>query len=139
MPTRISPSRPRRSTAHRFLHRDPERTTDMELLALNSAQHRFTKRRSLELDSSTAKPLAIGRDSRLHSEDWGGSGEVSLPDVGLSKEQRDWRVQSCVSNYESRSCSVTASGPNRRPAARRSSASAARPYGLRFPPSADPP
>lgn len=35
--------------------------------------------------------------------------------------------------------SVHASGPNRRPAARRSSASALPPYGLRFPASPDPP
>jgi hypothetical protein len=111
----------------------------MELLALNSAQHRFTKRRSLELDGSPAKPLAIGRNRRFHTEDWGGSGEVSLLDTGLSKEQRDQAVHSCVSSYESRSYSVTASGPNRRPAARRSSASATPPSGLRFPPSADPP
>ena len=122
-----------------LLQRDPERTTAMDLLALNSAQHRFTKSWSLEVDSSPARPLAIGRDSRFPSEDWGGSGKVRLPDVGLSKEQRDWGVQSCVFNYESRSCSVTASGPIRRPAARRSSASALRPYGLRFPPSPDPP
>ena len=92
----------------------------MELLALNPAQHRITERRSLELDSSPTKPLAIGRDCRFHSEAWGGSGEVGLRDVGLSKEQRDWGIHLCVSNYESRSCSVTASGPNRRPAARRS-------------------
>jgi hypothetical protein len=104
----------------------------MELLALNSAQHRFTRRWSLELDSHPAKPLANGRNRRFHAEDWGGSGEVGLPDVGLSDEQWDWSVQSCVSNCESRSCSVTASGPNQRPAARRSSASALRPYGLRF-------
>ena len=55
----------------------------MELLALNSAQHRFTKRGSLELGSSPAKPLAIGRDSRFHSGDMGVSGEVRLPGVGL--------------------------------------------------------
>src|SRR5882757_5624781 len=100
MPTRISPSRPRRSTAHRLLQRDPERTTAMELLALNSAQHHFTGRWSLELGSSPAKPLAIGRNRRFHSEHWGGSGEVRLPGVGLSKEQREWGVQSRVSNYE---------------------------------------
>src|SRR5271154_3179765 len=115
MPTRISPSRPRRSIAHRLLQRDPERTTAMELLALNSAQHRFTGKWSLELDSSPVRPLAIRRDSRFPSEDWGGSGEVTLPDGGLSEKQRDWSIHSCVSNYESRSCSVTASGPNRRP------------------------
>jgi hypothetical protein len=74
----------------------------MELLALNSAQHRFTERWSLELDSSPAKPLAIGRDSRFHSEDWSGSGEVRLPDDGLSEKQQECGVHSCVSNYESR-------------------------------------
>ena len=36
-------------------------------------------------------------------------------------------------------CTVTASGPIRRPAARRSSASTASPFGLRFPASPDPP
>ena len=36
-------------------------------------------------------------------------------------------------------CTVTASGLNRRPAARRSSASTASPFGLRFPASPDPP
>jgi len=132
MPTPISPSRPRRSTAHRLLCSAPDRTAAMELLAFNSAQHRFTGLWSLELDSSPVMPLAAGRDSRFHAEDWGRSGEVRLPDVGSSKEQRDWGVQSCVSNYESRSCSVTASGPNRRPAARRSSASASRPTGYGF-------
>src|SRR5271154_2946942 len=106
MPTRIRPSRPRRSTVHRLLRRDPERTTAMELLVLNSAHHRITKRWSLELDSSPAKALAIGRSRRFHSEDRGGIGEVKLPDVGIPERQRDWRVQSCVSNYESRSCSV---------------------------------
>ena len=39
----------------------------------------------------------------------------------------------------SRLCTVTASGLNRRPAARRSSASTASPSGLRFPASPDPP
>jgi hypothetical protein len=39
----------------------------------------------------------------------------------------------------SRLCTVTASGPIRRPAARRSSASTASPFGLRFPASPDPP
>ena len=39
----------------------------------------------------------------------------------------------------SRLCTVTASGLNRRPAARRSSASTASPCGLRFPASPDPP
>jgi hypothetical protein len=39
----------------------------------------------------------------------------------------------------SRLCTVTASGLNRRPAARRSSASATPPFGLRFPASPDPP
>ena len=36
-------------------------------------------------------------------------------------------------------CTVTASGLNRRPAARRSSASTASPFGLRFPSAMDPP
>jgi hypothetical protein len=36
-------------------------------------------------------------------------------------------------------CTVTASGLNRRPAARRSSASTTSPFGLRFPASPDPP
>jgi hypothetical protein len=36
-------------------------------------------------------------------------------------------------------CTVTASGLNRRPAVRRSSASTASPFGLRFPASPDPP
>jgi hypothetical protein len=67
----------------------------MELLTLNSAQHRIPKGWSFELDSSPDKPLAIGRDSRFHSEDWGGSGEVRLSDVGLSEEQQDRGVQSC--------------------------------------------
>ncbi len=39
----------------------------------------------------------------------------------------------------SRLCTVTASGLNRRPAARRSSASTSSPFGLRFPASPDPP
>ena len=39
----------------------------------------------------------------------------------------------------SRLCTVTASGPIRRPAARRSSASTTSPFGLRFPASPDPP
>jgi hypothetical protein len=39
----------------------------------------------------------------------------------------------------SRLCTVTASGLNRRPAALRSSASTASPFGLRFPASPDPP
>ena len=39
----------------------------------------------------------------------------------------------------SRLCTVTASGLNRRPAARRSSASTASPFGLRFSASPDPP
>jgi hypothetical protein len=39
----------------------------------------------------------------------------------------------------SRLCTVTASGPIRRPAARRSSASTASPFGLRFPSAMDPP
>jgi hypothetical protein len=39
----------------------------------------------------------------------------------------------------SRLCTVTASGLNRRPAARRSSASTPSPFGLRFPASPDPP
>ena len=39
----------------------------------------------------------------------------------------------------SRLCTVTASGLNRRPAARRSFASTASPFGLRFPASPDPP
>ena len=39
----------------------------------------------------------------------------------------------------SRLCTVTASGLNRRPAARRSSASTASPFGLRFPATPDPP
>jgi hypothetical protein len=39
----------------------------------------------------------------------------------------------------SRLCTVTASGLNRRPAARRSSASTASPFGLRFPSAMDPP
>jgi hypothetical protein len=39
----------------------------------------------------------------------------------------------------SRLCTVTASGLNRRPAAQRSSASTASPFGLRFPASPDPP
>jgi hypothetical protein len=111
----------------------------MELFALNPAQHRITERGFLERGGSPTGSVAIGRNRRFHSEDWGGSGEVRLPDVGSSMERRDSGVQLCVSNYESRSYSVTASGPNRRPAARRSSASAAPPHGLRFPPSADPP
>ena len=93
---RISPSKPRRSTAHR-LPRDPDWTTAMELLALNSAQHRFTKRWSLERDSRPFKPLAIGRDSRSHSGDRGGSGKVRLPNVGLSEKQRDKSVHSGMS------------------------------------------
>jgi hypothetical protein len=39
----------------------------------------------------------------------------------------------------SRLCTVTASGLNQRPAARRSSASTSSPFGLRFPASPDPP
>ena len=39
----------------------------------------------------------------------------------------------------SRLCTVTASGLNRRPAARRSSASTSSPFGLRFPATPDPP
>jgi len=96
MPTRISLSRPKKSTAHRLLC-DPERTTAMELLALNSAQHRFTKRWSLELGSSPDKPLVIGHDSRFHSEDWGSSGEVRLPGIGSSEEQRDKSAHSGMS------------------------------------------
>jgi hypothetical protein len=44
-----------------------------------------------------------------------------------------------VCRLVSRVCTVTASGLNRRPAARRSSASTASPFGLRFPASPDPP
>lgn len=124
--------------AHRLFGYELERIREYDL-KLNSGFTHITEKWSLELDCSPAKPLAVGRNRRFHSEDWRGSGEVRLRDVGLSKEQRDWGVHLCVSNYESRSCSVTASGPNRRPAARRSSASATPPYGLRFPPSADPP
>src|SRR5271156_3753133 len=85
MLTRISPSRPRRSTAHRLLQLDPERTTAMELLALNSPQHRFTGRWSLELDSSPAKPLAIGRDSRFHPEDWTVQGKLDCRTLAYPK------------------------------------------------------
>jgi hypothetical protein len=69
----------------------------MELLALNSAQHRITGRWSLELDGSPAKPLAIGRYRRFHTEDWRESGEVILRDVGLSEDQRDKGVHSGMS------------------------------------------
>src|SRR5258708_15838487 len=96
MPTRISPSRPRRFTGHRLRKPDRGRTLAMELLALNSAHHCFTLGCSLELGSSPAKPLAIWRDGRFHSRDWGDSGEVRLPDYGLSEKQRECGVHSCL-------------------------------------------
>ena len=68
--------------------------------------------------------------SRIHS----GLGEHSQP-----RSERVTSVQWDSSVPYPAFCTVTASGPNRRPAARRSSASTASPFGLRFPASPDPP
>jgi hypothetical protein len=54
------------------------------------------------------------------------------------KRESDFGPERCV-RLVSRLCTVTASGLNQRPAARRSSASTASPFGLRFPASPDPP
>src|SRR5271170_5202901 len=84
MPTAINPSRPRRFTAHRLLPRDPEWTSAMELLALNSAHHLFTSEWSLELCSSgETRTVGLRFDNRFLSGRRGGSEEVGLPDDGI--------------------------------------------------------
>jgi hypothetical protein len=57
---------------------------------------------------------------------------------GAEKRDADFGAEGFI-RLVSRLCTVTASGLNRRPAARRSSASTASPFGLRFPASPDPP
>ena len=54
------------------------------------------------------------------------------------KREGDFGTEGFI-RFVSRLCTVTASGLNRRPAARRSSASTASPFGLRFPSAMDPP
>jgi hypothetical protein len=54
------------------------------------------------------------------------------------KRKGDFNTEGFI-RLVSRLCTVTASGLNRRPAARRSSASTTSPFGLRFPASPDPP
>jgi hypothetical protein len=54
------------------------------------------------------------------------------------KQEGDFGTEGFI-RLVSRLCTVTASGLNRRPAARRSSASTPSPFGLRFPASPDPP
>ena len=56
----------------------------------------------------------------------------------VEKRERDFGSEGFI-RLVSRLCTVTASGPIRRPAARRSSASTPSPFGLRFPASPDPP
>jgi hypothetical protein len=70
----------------------------------------------------------------LASEVRSGLGEHSPP-----RSERVTSVQWESSVSYPAFCTVTASGLNRRPAARRSSASTASPFGLRFPASPDPP
>lgn len=59
----------------------------MELFALNPAQHRITERGFHEPGGSPTGSIALGRNRRFYSEDLGDSGEVRLPDEGLSKER----------------------------------------------------
>ena len=54
------------------------------------------------------------------------------------KRESDFDTEGFI-RLVSRLCTVNASGLNRRPSARRSSASTASPFGLRFPASPDPP
>jgi hypothetical protein len=65
--------------------------------------------------------------------------EAGLPFDPIDRKRHERIVQRRVSNIYPASCTVTASGSIRRPAARRSSASASLPYGLRFPSTTDPP
>ena len=70
----------------------------------------------------------------LASEVRSGLGEASAAE----KRESDFGPGGVFRSYPA-FCTVTASGLNRRPAARRSSASTASPFGLRFPASPDPP
>jgi hypothetical protein len=83
----------------------------MELLALNSAHHRFNTGWSLGLGIGAAKPYVIGRESRFHLEDWGDSGEVELPDHCICGNQSEsYGSAVCLPQCHPVSCSVTAPG-----------------------------
>jgi hypothetical protein len=84
-----------------------------------------------ERNGSGERPFFPGA---LASEVRSGLGELPQPE-----SERVTSVQWDLSVSYPAFCTVTASGLNRRPAARRSSASTASPFGLRFPASPDPP
>jgi hypothetical protein len=102
-----------------------------------------------------AKPylsLNAFRTPSLNSEERNGSGERPSFEGTLASSNelrfgRTFAAEKRESDFGpggiirlvSRLCTVTASGLNRRPAARRSSASTASPFGLRFPATPDPP
>jgi hypothetical protein len=96
--------------------------------------------------------LKAFRAPSLSSEERNGGGERPsfCGTLASSYEQRFGRTSAAEKREDdfgpegfirlvSRLCTVTASGLNRRPAARRSSASTASPFGLRFPSAMDPP
>ena len=67
------------------------------------------------------------------------SDELRFGRASAAEERKDDFGPEGFIRLVSRLCTVTASGLNQRPAARRSSASTASPFGLRFPASPDPP
>lgn len=83
----------------------------MELLALNSAHHRFTLEMSRELGNRDAKTIGIRCNRRFLAGLRGGSDEVALPGDGIQREQREGqRSDVCLPNANPVSCSVTATG-----------------------------
>ena len=95
--------------------------------------------RAFEYYSAEQKTSEIGREMPLFARRPGGKSGSGLPVGYIGGKRQECLVLPGVSHINAASCSVTASGSIRRPAARRSSASATPPCGLRFPSSTDPP
>jgi hypothetical protein len=75
-----------------------------------------------ERGSAKKKTGKCGVGTRLFVEGQVGRSESGLPGNGIRVKGRVASVLTGVSHINPAACSVTASGPNRRPAARRSSA-----------------
>ena len=87
----------------------------------------------------TEDDAKCGSEMPLFARRPGGKSGSGLPVGCIGGKRQECLVLPGVSHINPASCSVTASGSIRRPAARRSSASATPPCGLRFPSSTDPP